>query len=195
MPSIGGSAVSLFLLVLLGFVFILSSFTENGYIREAFSQVAVNETAANRYQQVSLAINSSELVGNAVIFAVWAVIGLVLFNLVWVLMSSKRSISELARLFVIRHRAQEAFQERAVQMTIRVAALILLIGLLILFVTWLLPYLITAFDTTLLVGPIEYAAAIISVWLVLVACGHLAVVLLRCMLLRYRLLGDYQAVV
>jgi len=179
----------LFLFVGLVFYIVISIISNQNYVQQAFeSFTQLPPEATSTYTAVSDQINSSELVGNATIFVLWSVIGMIVLLLGYVVFVSEHSVESFMRMLLWRGADRSAILEDAAgRLAIRVAALMGFMVGIIVFVRYGLPYIVLNLDTDAgrALFP-DHALAIGLTALLLGITLHVGVVLLRCLLLRVR---------
>jgi len=181
---------ALFLLVGLVFYVAFSVVNEDSFMQHYFALLRGGLVSfSNDYEYVGVAINSNEYIANATIFAFWAIVGLLVYYLGYILFTSERNFSKYLSLLLWKQTdVATILEETFVRVTIRVAALIMLLLFLVFFVSTVLPYVVVSLNiTSEQIFPyvaLNIAYASLGLFLSL----HVIVVLLRCLLLRQRLL-------
>lgn len=179
-------ALSVFLAMI---VFVFWSVATNvSPVEQYFDSLHGKYTLEESYIRISDDINSDARVANGVVFAVWAIVGLLAYYIVYFIFTSERNVSEFIRSLTWIHADKTALLEYSVtRMTIRVLSLVGLLVLIAYFLTGVLPYILGNLNLSSAselfpdrVVHLCFTAVIIVVFM------HLHVVLLRCLLLRQR---------
>lgn len=161
----------------------------DSFVENEFNDFQKSSSTYEQYQSIANQVNTNEYVANGVVFTVWAISGLIMFNTFLLLWSSERSIVELVRLMA-RHttESRNLLEERAIQIVLRVSAVIWLIILAMVAASLLFPLILLLLNSDRLNGPLDYALTIAGVWGVIVVISHLIIVALRFLVLRRRLI-------
>jgi hypothetical protein len=191
----GVLSVSLFEAITYGYVIIsiaifiaFSIFNHNNYLQLYFDSLKSASTITQNYERVSTQINSNEYVANGTIFIFWAIVGLLVYYLVYFLFISERNMESFFHTLFTRGVDRVDLLEHAfASMGIRVLAVIGLLVETVLFVRSMLPHLIVNSNIA------DIDSVITKHWLPLfwTAVGifiylHVGAILLRCLTLRTR---------
>lgn len=179
---------SLVLVLGLAFFIAFSVLNNNSYMQLYFDSLRGTSTFTNNYEAVSLQINSNEYIANGTIFALWSIVGLLLYYVVYFFFISEKNLEAFFQTLRTKGTDKVDLLEHAfARMAIRVGGLIGLIIVLIAFVTRVLPYIIANLDITAL-NPLfpEHGIDLLFVFILLLGSLHVAVLLLRCITLRVR---------
>lgn len=183
-------AVAIFL-SMIAFVF-WSVATNVSPLEQYFDSLHGKYTLEESYTRVSDDINSNERVANGVVFAVWAVVGLLAYYIVYFIFTSERNVSDFIKTLSWVHADKTVLLEYSIaRMAIRVAALVGLLMTSTYLLTGALPYILGNLHVTSSSELFSDRALHLGVTcLILVAFMHIYVVLFRCLLLRQRLFSQ-----
>lgn len=179
---------SLVLVLGLAFFIAFSVLNNNSYMQLYFDSLRDTSTFTNNYEAVSLQINSNEYIANGTIFALWSIVGLLLYYIVYFFFMSERNLEAFFQTLRTKGTDKVDLLEHAfARMAIRVGGLIGLIVVLVAFITKILPYIVASLDVTAL-DPLfpQHGAELLIVCLLLLGSFHVSVLLLRCVTLRVR---------
>jgi hypothetical protein len=196
-PSFSSTTISLLGAVSV-VVFVLTPFFYRGSYLEQYGEALVKARGGlnESYTVISQEINSSELVGNIVIFCVWAVVGLAIYYLVLSLLSLVFDVMRFASLLGYGSRDNKSIiMEAGERLALRVLGIVGL-GVFTVFALQIaapaiLTLIAASFSSSYVLGALYLIASV----LFLTAIVHIVVVLLRVIFLRTRLIfRDYDSV-
>jgi hypothetical protein len=188
-------SVSLFETITFGYlitfivsVIAVSVFNHNSYLQLYFDSLRSNSTIAQNYETVNAQINSNQYVANGTIFIFWAIVGLLVYYVVYFLFLSERNMESFFRTLFARGVDKVELLEYAyARMGIRVFAVIGILVEIILFFQKLLPYLIANLNIADFDGIFtERGLPLLWVTVGTFVFLHVGTVLLRCLTLRVR---------
>ncbi len=147
----------------------------------------------DNYQRVSDAINSNDLVGNGVIFIIWAIIGLALYYIIiGIIVATTDARQFLDHLSYVHTNKVIEWHDALIGLLLRVIAMISLIGFIDLFMTHFLPYCLSLVKNALVeTGYVSILDTLQAVVIIALSI-HIVVILVRLFLLRVRIFfGKY----
>lgn len=187
--SLEGIVALAIFLAMVAFVF-WSVATNVSPVEQYFGSLHGKYTLEESYIRISDDINSDVRVANGVVFAVWAIVGLLAYYIVYFIFTSERNVSEFFKSLSWVHADKTVLLEHSIaRMAIRVLSLVGLLLLSTYLLTGVLPYILgnlnLASASQLFPDRVLHLAV---TSLIIVAFMHLYVILLRCLTLRQRLL-------
>ena len=181
--------IGLFLLSGLILYLFMAVLNNEGYLWQYFGTLHNELPIVEQYEVVGNEINSSDLGGNIAIFSFWAIVGLMVYYLVYYFFISERNLAEFLSLLSKRGADKTLLLEYAfAKVGIRVGATILLLIGLVTFLRVVLPYSLVTLNITANTSTIARLPEIIATAVMLLAAVHVVIILLRCMLLRQRII-------
>lgn len=138
-------------------------------------------------KQIVDTVNSSQLIGNATVFVLWALIGLLVYvavNALW--QKAKREVSFFERLSFFKNDRASILETTIEGLAVRLTAAVALIGFLALFRYIILPQVLAMIYEAFSATGYQAAISVVLGIFVLIICLHVTVVLVRLSLLRTR---------
>jgi hypothetical protein len=189
-PSISSGTIAVTLAVSV-VVTVLTPYFYKGSYLEQYGEILVktrgemNET----YAMISRELNSSELVGNIVIFCLWAIMGFAVYYLLLSLLSLVIDVMRFASLLGYGSSNNKSIvMEAGERLALRVLGIVSLGVFLVVVFLVALPAILTliaaSFSSSYVLGAVYLTASV----LFLAAIVHIVVVLLRVIFLRTRLI-------
>ena len=184
----GGLFTILFGIVTVAILFI-PLFYEGSWADLYFDTAKKNNTVFfTDYSRLSSAVESSEFAGDVAIFVVWALAGLAIY---FVLASIFETASHTFRFFQLfeyfKTDRQRLGVEALVRLTLRLSALLGVYLLYMYAVSDIVPFIIYATHKSLHVELLQGALYLLLAGVLLSVTAHVLVVLMRIMLLKYRI--------
>lgn len=185
----GGLFTVLFGIVTVAAFFIPLFYEGSGADRYFDSAKLQNTELYYDFNRLSVAVESSDFAGDVAVFVFWALVGLALYyillSVVGVASNTIRFI-QLVEYFKADRKRLEA--EALVRLLLRLTAIFGLYLAYDLFISTALPYLIYVTHKALLVTPLLGFLYLLSACLIWILIVHGLVILVRLMLLKYRIL-------
>lgn len=157
-------------------------------VEQYFGSLHGKYTLEESYTRISDDINSDVRVANTVVFAVWAIVGLLAYYIVYFIFTSERNVSEFFKSLTWVHADKTVLLEYSIaRMAIRVLSLVGLLLLSTYLLTGALPYILGNLNLTSTseLFP-DRVIHLVVTSMIIIGFMHIYVILLRCLMLRQR---------